>query len=176
MRLHKREVKDPKILREIIEECNVVRIGMSDEQGMFIVPVNYGYEFVELEDKIKLKLYIHGAYEGRKAAAFAAHPAVAVEMDCMSGVITGAYTCSYSCSYRSIMGNGKITRLDAEEDKIYALTRIMEHMTKDAVIDFQPEMLERTAVYRIDVEQFTGKERKAKQQTVSACDIRTNSL
>ena len=43
MRLKKREITDPEILREILESCEVVRIGAMDEEGMFIVPMNYGY-------------------------------------------------------------------------------------------------------------------------------------
>ena len=45
MRLKKREVTDKKVLGEILEECDVVRIGAVDEEGMFIVPVNFGYDF-----------------------------------------------------------------------------------------------------------------------------------
>lgn len=41
MRLKKREITDPKILRKILESCEVVRIGAMDEEGMFIVPMNY---------------------------------------------------------------------------------------------------------------------------------------
>ena len=44
MRLKKREITDPEILREILESCEVVRIGAMDEEGMFIVPMNYGYD------------------------------------------------------------------------------------------------------------------------------------
>ena len=47
MRLKKREITDPKILREILESCEVVRIGAMDEEGMFIVPMNYGYDVRE---------------------------------------------------------------------------------------------------------------------------------
>ena len=162
MRLHKREVRDPEIIREILEECSVVRLGTRDEEGMFIVPVNFGYEFYEKESGQALTLFIHGAGEGRKADAFDLCPDVAVEMDCRHGIITGDYTCSYSCAYQSIMGNGTIRRLDSEEKKIYALTRIMEHMAPEAEIQFSPEMLARTEVFRIDVDSFTGKERKQK--------------
>ena len=35
MRLKKREITDPEILREILESCEVVRIGAMDEEGMF---------------------------------------------------------------------------------------------------------------------------------------------
>lgn len=162
MRLNKREIKDPDMLREIIESCDIVRLGLSDRDGMFIVPVNYGYDIETDGTNLKLTLYIHGAKEGRKAEAFAADPSVAVEMDCMDGIITGDYTCSYSCAYRSIMGSGTIRELTSEQEKIHALTRIMEHMAPGARIKFRPEMLERTGVYRIDVKNFTGKERKMK--------------
>lgn len=162
MRLYKREIKDEEVLRDILQECDVVRLGGCDEEGMFIVPVNYGYEFETDGEKRKLRLYIHGAKEGRKAEAFAKDPSVAVEMDCRHEVITGDYTCSYSYAYRSIMGNGMIHLLTEKEEQIHALTKIMEHMAPEAEIDFRPEMLERTAVFCIDVEDFTGKERKKK--------------
>ena len=160
MRLHKRELRDPEIIREILEECDVVRFGAQDEEGMFIIPVNYGYDFSVSGETMKLSLFIHGSGEVRKADAFASSPFVAVEMDCRHGLITGDYTCSYSYSYRSIMGNGTVRRLEDEQEKIYGLTKITEHMAPGTRIEFHPEMIARTEVFRIEVEQFTGKERK----------------
>ena len=165
MRLHKRELHDPEAIKEILEECDVVRIGARDAEGMFIIPVNYGYDFSMSGEAMKLVLFIHGAGEGRKADAFAAFPDVAVEMDCRHGIITGDYTCSYSYSYRSIMGNGTVSRVDDRQEKIYGLTKIMEHMAPGAKLEFSPEMLERTEVFRIEVEHFTAKERKQKQSS-----------
>lgn len=159
MRLRKRQVSDPDQLLEILESCRVVRLGMTDEEGMFIVPVNYGYDTFSDGGRLRLVLYIHGAREGRKAAVFAGNPSVAIEMDDMRGILDGDYTCSYSCAYRSIMGNGTLRELTDGRKKIHALTRIMEHMAPGSRIDFRPEMLERTGVYRIDVTSFTGKER-----------------
>lgn len=162
MRLKKREVTDKKVLGEILEECDVVRIGAVDEEGMFIVPVNFGYDFDTGEETTRLVLYFHGAAEGRKVEAFALNPDVAVEMDCCHELITGNYTCSYSYAYRSIMGKGRVSRITSDEEKQYALSRIMEHAAPDAGIVFRREMLDRTAVFRIDVVHFTGKERKKK--------------
>ena len=48
------------------------------------------------------------------------------------------------------------------EEKEKGLQRIMEHMAPGAKIEFRPEMLTRTAVWQINVYEFTGKERKAK--------------
>ena len=47
MRLAKREVTETEALRQILEDCDVVRLGLTDEDGMFIVPVNFGYELSE---------------------------------------------------------------------------------------------------------------------------------
>ena len=74
MRLEKREIKDPAELEKVLDACKVVRIGTMDAEGMFIVPVNFGYEFCQKERS--LKLYIHSAKEGRKAEAFAENPII----------------------------------------------------------------------------------------------------
>ncbi len=163
MRLHKRELKEAKDLRHVLESCDVVRIGASDEEGMFIVPVNFGYEFKEEDGKCSLKLYIHSAGEGRKADAFAEHPQVAFEMDCGHEIIRGDYTCSYSFAFQSIMGNGTIRKVESEEEKVHGLTLLMQHMEPQAEIAFTKEMLERVAVYCVESDTFTGKQRSPKQ-------------
>ena len=59
-----------------------------------------------------------------------------------------------------IMGNGRICRIEDTEQKIYGLTKIMEHMAPGAKAEFCPEMLEGTAVFGVDVDRFTRKERR----------------
>ena len=45
MRLAKRQVTDEAEVENIVNSCNVVRIGCTDNEGMFIVPMNFGYEW-----------------------------------------------------------------------------------------------------------------------------------
>ena len=185
MRLFKREVKEADKLRQIVEQCDVVRIGAVDEEGMFIVPVNFGYEMEEYagtqstenadtrnvgtrdvdvgneeaEKKPKLRLYFHSAGKGRKAEAFAKNPRVAIEMDCGHELIRGDYACSYSCAFYSIMGNGSVHLVTDREEKVRGLTLLMEHIEAPEKIAFDEGMLERVNVYRIDVDTYTGKMR-----------------
>lgn len=154
MRLQKREITDGKELREILDECEVVRIGTTDSDGMFVVPVNFGYEFQE--DEMRLTLYIHGSKEGRKAEAFAFCPQVAVEMDCGHRLIRGADGCSYSYAYSSIMGNGTICQVTDEKEKFHGLSCLMNHLGGGKA-PIRPESLGNVAVYRINVHTFTGK-------------------
>jgi len=58
MRLEKREIKDPAELEKVLDACKVVRIGTMDAEGMFIVPVNFGYEFCQKERSLKLYITV----------------------------------------------------------------------------------------------------------------------
>ena len=167
MRLAKRAVTEPGALREIVEACRTVRLGAVDDEGMFIVPVSFGYDW-ELDEvgTPHLTLWLHSAGEGRKATAFAAHGAdgveVTIEMDCEDGVITGDYACAYSFAYRSIIGAGRIFPVSNRDEKARGLARIMAHMAPDAPGTFPDTALDRVAVWRIEVDHFTGKQRQPK--------------
>lgn len=159
MRLAKREIQEKKRLMEILEQAKVLRIGTMDQEGIYIVPVNYGYSWEEGEP---LRFYIHSAREGRKVQAFAASGDAGFELDLEQGVIRGTYTCSYSYAYQSITGTGKIRLLEDMEEKKQGLARIMEHMAPEAELCFSPEMLQAVNVYCLEAVSFKGKERKPK--------------
>ena len=162
MTRREREVTDINDILQIINETKILHLGLADEGWPYVVPMNYGYDVREEDGTLHVCLYLHGAKEGRKAAAFAADPRVAVEMDYNHEVITGDYTCAYSYAYRSIMGNGTITEVTDPEVKKKGLEKIMAHIAPEAKIAFLPEMVERVAVWRIDIDIFTGKERRRK--------------
>lgn len=156
MRRAEKEVKDLEQLEEILRDCNTVRIGTQDAEGMFIVPVNYGYDLTEGQ----LTLYLHSAREGRKAAAFRRGGAVAFEMDCGHQLMRAEQACSYSCAYRSIMGSGTIRELTALEEKRTALNAIMVHMT-GREWKLPEEQVGRTAVFALRAAEWTGKSNQA---------------
>lgn len=188
MRLAKREVTDPEQLRAIVDACPAVRIGAVDGEGVFVVPMSFGYDWeagseanadgdedADASERPgdgantaasnrpappRLTLWLHSAREGRKAAAFDQEPQVAVEMDVQEGVLGGSAACAYSYAYRSIMGTGRIRRVTRPEEKRHGLARIMVHLDPAAPTDFADAAVERTNVYRIDLDRFTGKENR----------------
>lgn len=161
MRRANRQITDPAEVRALIERCHTVRVGAVDEDGVFVVPLNFGYEWVGG----RLVLYLHSASEGRKAEAFSRGSRVAIEMDVELGVITGGYACAYSFSYQSIMGSGLISPVANVDEKRHALELIMRHMAPDAPRDssgkfsFSDEAVERVAIFRIDVDELAAKQR-----------------
>lgn len=164
MRLAKREITDKARIREIVETCQVLRIGVVDDEGMFIVPVNYGY--IWDEDAALPRFYIHSAREGRKADAFRsqgdAGTPVALELDQDRGTIVGSYSCAYSRSYASIMAAGRVREVADEDERQHALKLIMAHAAPEAPTSFTPEGVARVAIFRIDVDHLTAKERQMK--------------
>ncbi|MCD7809932.1 MAG: pyridoxamine 5'-phosphate oxidase family protein [Erysipelotrichaceae bacterium] len=62
MRRKDREVTDLDTFINIIDQCDIIRLGLSDNEYPYIVPVNFAYT---VEDK-QICFYIHGATAGRK--------------------------------------------------------------------------------------------------------------
>ena len=56
-----REIRDKKIIKAILDMCDVINIGFFDDEYPYVLPVNFGYEF---EDN--LVFYMHHAVEGYK--------------------------------------------------------------------------------------------------------------
>lgn len=165
MRLAKREVQDPERIREIIDSCQVLHIGAQDDEGMFIVPVNFGYLWKE--GAAFPSFYLHSAGQGRKAMAFCDTTSddgvsVAIELECDRGNIVGSYSCAYSRSYVSVMGAGSIHKVLDDEERILGLQLLMQHAAPGAPANFTAEGIGRVAIFRIDVEQLSAKERAPK--------------
>ncbi len=154
MRRKDRLVDDPDELRLILEECKVCRIATMDEEGLYIVPLNFGYEY----DGGKLALYVHSARDGRKVRAFKNNAAVAFEMDTGHQLMEGDTACQTSYRYMSIIGNGSIHELDDNAEKAGALNALMKHLS-GRTFEFNDKMLNAVAVFKIDVSRFSGKRR-----------------
>ncbi|MDY2777715.1 MAG: pyridoxamine 5'-phosphate oxidase family protein [Collinsella sp.] len=152
------------LVRGVLEACRTVRIGAMDEEGPFIVPLCFGYEWDEdAEGGFALTLWLHSAQTGRKVRAFSRGGAdgvpVAIEMDLEEGVVPGTHACDYSLAYRSLMGVGVIAPVTNGEDKVHGLDLIMEHVAPGAPGAYGPGILDRTAIWRVEVERVSARER-----------------
>lgn len=155
MRRSERAVTDLTRQLEILDQCKILRLGLQDQDGMFIVPVNFGY----VQQNEKLSLYVHSAKEGRKAAAMTPGCTVALEADCSMELIPADIACKYSCKYRSLMGTGQAVLVTDPAEKAAGLSAIMVHQTGQA-FSFTAQMTEAVAVFRIDVTALCGKQRQ----------------
>jgi nitroimidazol reductase NimA-like FMN-containing flavoprotein (pyridoxamine 5'-phosphate oxidase superfamily) len=154
MRRSDREIKDFKKIMAIIEDCEVMRIGLSDG-GLYpyIVPVNFGYETVDSQ----LYFYIHGAMAGRKYELMRKNGACSFEMDCGYELVIHHEEGEATMHYKSVMGRAELEFLEGE-DKLHGLNAIMRRDARTREMNYGKGAMPRTAVVRLRVTEITGKQ------------------
>ena len=152
MRRKDREVISISEKIEIINNCKVIRLAMKDKEGLYIVPLNFGYSY--LDDK--LTLYFHSAKEGRKLNAIEENSEVAFEMDCEHRLIEAEIACLHGFSFKSIIGNGIASIVENMEEKKIALSLIMKHQAGKE-ITFEDKHAKAVTVFKVDVSEFSAK-------------------
>jgi len=161
MRRKDREITDFNKKIEIINKCKVCRIGLSENNIPYIIPLNFGYVI----ENNTLILFFHSAMEGKKLDIIKNNNNACFEIDCDSKLIEGESACDYSYSYKSLIGFGKIIILENIEDKIFGLNSIMKHQTeKDIIHEFTHEQVKNVCVYKMIVDEFTGKQKELPQR------------
>ena len=111
----------------------------------------------------KLTLFFHSALEGKKLDIIKNNNKACFEIDCDTKLIEGEKPCKYGYEYRSIIGFGKIVILETSEEKIEGLNLLMQHQTGvKNNYTFNEEDLKNLLVFKIEVDDFTGKERLLK--------------
>lgn len=154
MRRTDREITDFQKMMQILAECDCCRLGLIDEKGAYIVPLNFGYE----EADGKLSFYFHGASSGKKIDLLKQNPFVSFEMDRKHQLVEGDLPCAYSYRYQSIMGNGKVQFLDRYEEKVNALNALMSHYSKKERWEFPREHVDAITVLKMEVIDWSCKE------------------
>jgi nitroimidazol reductase NimA-like FMN-containing flavoprotein (pyridoxamine 5'-phosphate oxidase superfamily) len=156
MRRKDREITDPLEIIKVIEKCDVCRIGLSDNNTPYIVPMNFGYEYVDG----KLTLYFHCAKEGKKLDILQKNPVACFEMDCSHKLIEAEAPEKYTMEYESVMGDGKSYLCTEIAEKTHALRRLMKTYAKAREFDFADRVIDSVCVFKLVVSSFTGKRHK----------------
>lgn len=153
MRRKDREITNAEEIDAIIRNCDCCRIGLSDGKKVYIVPLNFGFEHME-EGRI---FYFHSAAEGRKLDLVRENGCAGFELDCSHELKTGNRACDCSYLYESVIGEGKISIITEENEKIHGLNEIMRQYTGNGDNDFSPEAVSRTVVLKLEVTEISCK-------------------
>jgi uncharacterized protein len=148
MRRKDREITNRAEIEAILNEAVVCRIGLSDGDGPYVVPVSFGYE--------DGAVYIHSAPEGKKLAMLAKNPRCCFEVDICDRVVASDRPCSWGMRYRSVIGYGTAVILSDPEKKTHGLNCIMRHYG-GGTHAFSKSDLGEVTVIRIGIESMTGK-------------------
>lgn len=152
MRKAGREIKKFDELVELLSRCDTIRLGISDAEAPYIVPLSFGYEVLEG----KIAVYFHGAKAGRKAELLHSLPRVCIEADLCHGFVENGRG-GYTCDYESLIGYGCVELLEGEEAE-KGIRLLLEHCGIFAEA-CPADAMAVTAVHRVVLDEISGKHR-----------------
>lgn len=155
MRRKDREVTDINEILEIIDRCTIVRLGFNDDGEVYIVPMNFGYEY---EDG-KLVMYFHGALEGRKFDIMRKNNKVGFEMECDVVPYEGKMPCQYGTEFSSVIGTGTAEIIEDPAEKIRGMKVLMKTQTGKE-FDFNERLVSVITVFKVTADNFACKKRR----------------
>ena len=155
MTRREQQVTDINEIIGILEKSKVVHVGMIDGDEPYVVPMNYGYEFVD----DKLIIYLHGARRGKKLDLIRENPKVFYELDCDIVPFEGEVACKYGITYSSVMGKGEAFIVNDIEEKKHALSVLMKTQTEKDFI-FDDKLVSVVSVIKIVTKEYTAKQRR----------------
>lgn len=121
MRREDRKVDDRADIESFLSAAKVVRIAFNDDGHPYIVPLSFGYEWT---GELPL-FYFHSALAGHKVGLMDAAPDVCFELDELRALTGGDLGCSWTARYFSVIGHGRLERVDGCEEKMKALHLIL---------------------------------------------------
>ncbi|MCD8238347.1 MAG: pyridoxamine 5'-phosphate oxidase family protein [Clostridiales bacterium] len=153
MRRKDREVTDFNEIIKIIDECEVLRLGLADGDFPYIVPVNFSYRVQGKE----IEFYIHGALAGRKYELLQKNPLCSFEMDIPLGMDFLYEKKDVTMRYKCVMGKAEAEFLEGEKKQKALDDIIMARYEETKNFDYNKTAVARTAVIKLKVTEVTAK-------------------
>jgi len=122
VRRQDKEIKDESVIRSILDKAKFCRIGFSDDNKPYIVPMNFGFK--------TNRLYLHSAREGRKIEIIRKNNNVCFEIDIKTELIKSELACDWDIRYLSVIGYGKAHLVNDSEEKRKSLDIIYNLIIK----------------------------------------------
>jgi nitroimidazol reductase NimA-like FMN-containing flavoprotein (pyridoxamine 5'-phosphate oxidase superfamily) len=133
---------------DILNRATVCHLGMCDRGLPYVVPLNYGYA-----DGC---LYMHCARQGRKIDILRANNLVSFTVYVDERLAESDAACKWTMKYRSVMGTGRATLIEAENEKEKALSIVMRHYS-EAEYTFDKQLVDRMTIIRVQIDEVSGK-------------------
>ncbi len=153
MRRKERKIENQETIEALLGRSPVGRMATVNRKGFPVIkPVNFLYW--------NGKIYIHSSRKGEKIRDIRRRSPVCFEIDDpIAYVSTGGPACKASYYYRSIIVKGTAVLLKSRNAKRDILEKIMQkYQPEGGYGEVSEEILGRTAVIEIAIQEITGKE------------------
>jgi nitroimidazol reductase NimA-like FMN-containing flavoprotein (pyridoxamine 5'-phosphate oxidase superfamily) len=154
MRRADKQIQDPALITEVIAKAQVCRLGLCMDGQPYVVPLSFGYDGT--------CIYFHTAGEGMKLDYLAANSRVCFELEHDVRILPSqSDACAWAFSFYSVIGFGTAEEILDPGAKRDALNWIMRQYSGTAW-DLRDQAVAPVRVWRIRIEQMTGKRSKDK--------------
>ena len=153
MRRKDREISDKELIEEVIRNSDVCHVAFADDNTPYIVTMNFGYSGGE-----KPALYFHCAPEGRKLDMMKKNSHVCFQMDTDHRITIGEKGCDWGMKYKSVVGYGRLSVADTDEERKKGLDLIMDQYGGSGKYDYDPKVFSQTMVLRLEITEISAKE------------------
>jgi hypothetical protein len=153
MRRPEKEIKDESVIQALLDQSPVGRAATINRRGYPVIkPVNYLYW-----DK---RIYFHSSKKGEKINDIRRGSPVCFEIDQpISYVAAQGHACKADYYFRSLILKGRASEIKNRKRKTEILERLMAKYQPEGGYETMPsEIVDKTAVVEILVEEITGKE------------------
>lgn len=159
MRRSDRAVEDEAWIHNLLKRAAVGYLATAFQDQPFINSNLFVY------DEPRHVIYMHTALVGRTPANAKANPLVCFSVTEMGRLLPAEEALEFSVEYSSVIAFGRATLLEDAEEKIHGLQLLLgkyaPHLRPGE--HYRPmtdEELKRTAVYRIEIDSWSGKMKK----------------
>lgn len=155
MRRNDREVKERENIIEIIKKADTCRLALVDGSLPYIVALNFGFQ-----EGTPDALYFHCANTGKKLDIIQKNNTACFQMDIDHELITAKKACGFTMNFKSIVGMGKIYKVDSIQEKINGLNCIMKQYSERDDFSYEDKMLDITTILRLEISEITAKQKE----------------
>lgn len=152
MRKKQREITDIDAVLNVLDQCQTIRLGLTGDRFPYVVPLSFGWERVGE----KIFVYFHCAKEGKKIDLIAKNNAVCLEADVLNGYVRTEK--SVTADYKSVVAFGYAERVCGAE-AVHGIELLLAHCGVEGYSAKDCVLTDIVAVYKITVEEITGKSR-----------------
>jgi hypothetical protein len=149
MRRKEKEITDIRQIEDILNQADICRLGLTDNQQPYIVPLNFGYK-----DNC---LYFHCAKEGKKLDIIKKNHHVCFEVEVDTKLVYDEEACKCTMHYKSVIGTGTAKILYEENDKMKALDLIMKHYVDKDTFTYSEKAVQAVVIIKVEINEMTGK-------------------
>ncbi|RAL20851.1 pyridoxamine 5'-phosphate oxidase family protein [Thermoflavimicrobium daqui] len=162
-----KEVTDSKRIEQLLERTRVGYLGLYDEEGTYVVPLN----FVWWDGKI----YFHGSHEGRKIDALKKDETYCFTVAEDLGTVTSTIPAKTGTAYFSVMAFGKIEKVASLEEATDALEAMLNKyvpgyflskLSQTHVEKYRSGMGSPTVVYKLIPKHISAKEDPVQEENM----------